>query len=118
MGIKAAVVLTIAITSSAYAQSSQIEQTAKAARQGYEDCFYGSARSQVRAKVSDDMNLIAEQAFLACQTEEQAMYALMVVNHVPQNQASALIVGVKLQLKRILRDIAANPAKYAFPAKR
>lgn len=118
MGVKAALVVAIALTSSAHAQSSQMEQTAKAVRQGYDDCFYGSAGSQIKAKASNDMNFIAEQAFLACQTEEQALYALASVNHVPPNQASALIVGIKLQLKRTLRDIAANPAKYAFPAKR
>lgn len=112
MRIKIATIALILLTSSAEAEPTAIQQTAKAVRQNYDNCFYESAGSMIRSKVSNDINSIAEQAFLACQTEEQALYGLMAVNHVPQNQASAMVVGIKLQLKRALKEIAADPAKF------
>jgi hypothetical protein len=46
--------------------------------------------------------LKAEQSFAACQTEEQAVRSWMQLASVPPNLAQALIVRIKIDLKKII----------------
>lgn len=48
------------------------------------------------------MNLVAEQAFVACQTEEQAIRTWLAANFVPPLSIDAIVIRRKLDLKKII----------------
>jgi hypothetical protein len=56
--------------------------------------------------------MVSELAFRACSTEERAISVLLSANNVQGETAAALIVRIKLDLKKSIRDIAANPTRY------
>jgi hypothetical protein len=51
-------------------------------------------------------------AFQACSTEEQAIGVLLTANNVQRETVAALLIKIKLDLKKSIRDIAANPSRY------
>lgn len=81
-------------------------------RKQFDDCFYAAVGQQWKANFNLDPNIAAENAFAACATEEQAMYSVLGVVGVSPQQAQATIVGVKLKLKRAVREVMADPAAY------
>lgn len=94
----------------AYAQA---PHPASQIRKNFDDCVYNSAAIQLKDPRNRDISMIAEQGFAACETEERAMLAYLQTSTIPPQQINAMLVGIRLQIKNTLRDIAANPAKYA-----
>lgn len=88
------------------------QDTGTRLRKQFDDCVYASVGQQWTANIKTDPNIAAENAFLACQTEEQAIYSVLGLSGVPQQQAAATVVGIKLQLKRSVREIMADPTGY------
>lgn len=116
MGLKAAVICGILAFVVTEAWADNNTDTAQIIRRRFDDCVFNTVNSLVK-KGESDPNLAAEQGFAACQTEERAIIALMSSMHVPQLQAEAMILNIRMQIKNTVRDVFANPAKYAFPAK-
>lgn len=56
--------------------------------------------------------MVSELAFQACSTEEQAISVLLSTNNVQSDTIAAVVVKIKLDLKKSVRDIAANPTRY------
>jgi hypothetical protein len=80
-------------------------------RKSFDDCFWDSSASQLKAKATD-INMVAEMAFQACISEEHAMRLWLAANNARAATIEAAIVGIKLQLKRSLQEIAKNPRKF------
>jgi hypothetical protein len=87
-------------------------QPAATIRKNYDDCFYNSVANQLKASRTTDFNFVSETAFQACSTEEQAIGLFLVANNVRRDTVAAMIIKIKLDLKKSIRDIAANPKKY------
>jgi hypothetical protein len=102
---------------SAYGVSSGLAQTtlddARDARKNLDDCFFGSISGQISTGPKTEMNAMAEQAFLACATEEQAIISLLSINGIPAPRIANEVLKIKAALKKSARIIAANPEKYA-----
>jgi hypothetical protein len=81
-------------------------------RKNYDECVYLSVAEQFADKSAHDMSMVAENAFRACLTEEQALTTFMALQNVPPSMISAVLIKIKLQLKWSVRDIAANAEKY------
>lgn len=75
----------------------RIEQAARA----YRSCVLDAAVDLARGS-SGSLQLVAEQAFLACSTEEQAIRAVFVAVGSPPEIAESAIVRAKLNLKNII----------------
>jgi hypothetical protein len=95
----------------AFAQQTS-SQAATAVRKNLDDCFYSSVAEQLKSSRTTDYNLVSEIAFQACSTEEQAIALLLTTHNVQSETVAALLVKIKLDLKKSIRDIAANPNKY------
>lgn len=80
-------------------------------RKAFDDCFWDSSASQLKAKASD-INMVAEMAFQACLSEERAMRLWLGTNNANVATIEAAVLGIKLQLKRSLQEIAKNPRKF------
>jgi steroid 5-alpha reductase family enzyme len=87
-------------------------QTAGQLRKEFDNCVYAAVGKQWQANPRIDSSLAAEMGFQACATEEQAMGTLLYSMSMPASQVNTAIVGVKLQVKRIVREIMADPAGY------
>jgi hypothetical protein len=94
----------------AFAQ--QATTQAAAVRKHFDDCFYSSVAGQLKSSRTTDYNMVSEIAFQACSTEEQAIGLLLTANNVQRETVAALLIKIKLDLKKSIRDIAANPNKY------
>jgi hypothetical protein len=97
-------------SNSASAQATN-EQVA-AVRKNFDDCFYSSVAGQLKISRTTDYNMVSENAFRACSTEEQALAVLMTAYNVRSDAIAAVLIKIKLDLKKSIRDIAANPNKY------
>lgn len=86
-------------------------------RKEFDNCVYGSISSQITQNRKVEPGLATEIAFQSCLTEEQAMTGYAIGLGIPTYQLVPVLAGVKRQIKNTVRDIFANPAKYAFPAK-
>ena len=87
-------------------------------RKAFDDCVYESVAAQLHqipidARRNADMSSLGEQGFLACATEERALAMMLTVNDVSPQVIQATLLGIRVQIKRTLRDIVANPARYA-----
>jgi hypothetical protein len=95
--------------------SSSAQETNKqvaAVRKNFDDCFYSSVAGQLKTSRTTDYNMVSENAFRACSTEEQALAVLMTAYNVRSDAIAAALIKIKLDLKKSIRDIAANPNKY------
>ena len=92
----------------------QADPQAAAVRKNFDDCFYSSVAAQLKSSRTTDYNMVSELAFQACSTEEQAIGVLLTANNVQRQTVDALVIKIKLDLKRSVRDIAANPSRYLF----
>jgi len=97
-------------SNSASAQATN-EQVA-AVRKNFDDCFYSSVAGQLKISRTTDYNMVSENAFRACSTKEQALAVLMTAYNVRSDAIAAVLIKIKLDLKKSIRDIAANPNKY------
>jgi hypothetical protein len=101
----------------------QVDPAAAAqSRKAYDDCVYESVATQlqqmpVSARRNADMSSLGEQGFVACATEERVLGMTLTINSVSPQIAQAALLGIRAQVKRTLRDIAANPEKYGAPQK-
>jgi hypothetical protein len=83
-----------------------------AVRKNFDECFYSSVAGQLKTSRTTDYNMVSEMAFGACSTEEQALMMLMTAYDVRKDTIAAVLIKIKLDLKKSVRDIAANPNKY------
>jgi len=81
-------------------------------RREFDNCVYASVGKQWQANPRIDSSLAAEVGFQSCATEEQAMSTLLYSSNTPAYQVNATIVGIRLQLKRAVREIMADPVAY------
>lgn len=110
--VMARVYAAAALTLASAPISAQTTDAAARVRKNFDDCVYASAASQFKDPNQKDVSLVAERAFAACRTEEDAIGTYLLLLNVPASQAQALIIKIKLGLKATLRDIFLNPAKY------
>jgi hypothetical protein len=87
-------------------------EVAKRLKAEYENCVYDAVGAQWKGNPRLDSNAGTETAFLACQTEQQAIETLLYSIHTPPVQVVAAILGIKVALKRTVRAIMADPKKY------
>jgi hypothetical protein len=91
-------------------------------RKVYDDCVYESVAAQlhqmpVGARRNADFSALGEQGFLTCETEERVLGMTLAVHNVSPQAVQVALLGIRAQVKRTLRDIAANPEKYGAPQK-
>jgi hypothetical protein len=82
-------------------------------RKVYDDCVYESVAAQLQqmpisARRNADMSSLGEQGFVACATEERVLGMTLTINNVSPQIAQAALLGIRAQIKRTLRQIAAN----------
>ena len=94
------------------ASAQQAALQATAARKNLDDCFYRSVAEQLKSSRTTDYDMVSETAFQACSTEEQAIGFLLTSNNVQRETVNALLIRIKLDLKKTIRDIAADPNRY------
>jgi hypothetical protein len=87
-------------------------ELARQLRGEFDNCVYASVGKQWQANPKIDSSLATEMGFQACSTEEQAISALLYSTNTPAPQVNAAIVGIRLQVKRTVREIMADPAAY------
>lgn len=90
-------------------------QEPSSARKAYDNCVYQSVTAQlealpVPARRRVDISMMAETAFQACLTEEQVLG--LVLANIDRSRALMLLTAVKIQIKRDLQAITANPEAY------
>jgi hypothetical protein len=102
------------------AAAQQVDSGARIAqsRKAFDDCVYESVAAQLRQVPIDvrrnaDMSSLGEQGFLACATEERALAMMLTINNVSPQVIQAALLGIRAQIKRTLRQIAATPERYA-----
>jgi hypothetical protein len=94
----------------AFAQNAQLAQHL---RKQYDNCVFDAVGSQWKDQPRILPSLAAENAFVACATEEQAMLAVTnPTNALQLQQAQTVITAVKMQLKRTVREIMSDPKGY------
>jgi SPOR domain len=122
MRIVAAFIGIFLLCSPATAQQVDPAAVVLQSRTAYSECVYNSVASQLLqipagpARQNADISSLAEQGFLACATEEQVLIGLLASNNVPRQITQTLLLGIQVQIKQTLRDIVANPTKYAAPS--
>src|SRR5260370_13710006 len=103
------------------ATAQQVDPAVAAAvqsRKAYYDCVYESVSAQRRqmpisARRNADFSSLGEQGFLACATEERVLGTSMTINNFSPQLVQTALLGIRAQIKRTLRQIAADPEKYA-----
>jgi hypothetical protein len=91
-------------------------------RKAYGDCVYESVSAQllqipVGTRRNADMSALGEQGFLACATEEGVLRMYLSMHNASSQVIQAALLGIRAQIKRTLRQIAADPEKYSGPQK-
>jgi len=100
----------VALIAVSWTSAAQPQENAAArVRKQFDDCFYAAVGQQWKTNFNMDPNIASENAFLACATEEQAMYAVLGLAGISPQQAQATVVGVKIKLKRAIREVSADP---------
>jgi hypothetical protein len=101
----------------ATAQTSPLTEAAVRAKKAHNDCFFSSAAAQLNAiplqtRKSADINMLAEQALIACTTEEQVLVALIRSVMQPAN-VQLVVLSNRTGLKRELSNVFFHPEMYA-----
>jgi hypothetical protein len=92
-------------------------------RKAFDDCVYDSVAAQLlhipagTARRNADMSALVEQGFLACATQERVLGMTLTLRDVSPQVIQATLLGIRVQIKRTLRQIAADPEKYGAPQK-
>jgi hypothetical protein len=91
-------------------------------RRAYDDCVYGSVAAQLKqmpvdARRNADFSSLGEQGFLACATEERGLAMILTLSDVSPQKVQATLLGIRVQIKQTIRQIAADPEKYGAPKK-
>lgn len=107
----------ILLSGPALAQNPNLNDAAMNAKRAHNDCFFRSATAQLRAMPSPtrqaaDINMVAEQAFAACSTEEQVLAAI-VIRAMQPSMAQIGLLGNRTGLKRELNEIFQHPERFA-----
>jgi len=84
----------------------------KRARASFEDCALGSVAAQLKQDRGRDLNLISERSFSACVSEERYVRGMMLSQGISPELVEQVALTMRLQVKKLVRDIAANPSKY------
>jgi hypothetical protein len=91
----------------------QADPAAVQSRKAYDDCVYESVAAQLQqmpisVRRNADMSSLGEQGFMACATEERVLEMTLSINNVSPQLAQAALLGIRAQIKRTLRRIAAD----------
>ena len=105
------------------AAAQQVDPAVAAAaqsRKAFDDCVYESVAAQLHqipigARRIADFSSLGEQGFLACATEERVLGMTLSINNVSPQVVQAALLVARAQIKRTLRDIAANAEKNGAP---
>ncbi len=97
---------------SEFAAAQSAPDIAAKLRREYDNCVYDAVGTQWKAQPKIHPNTATETAFQTCLTEEQGMRALLGSINVPFPEAETTITGIKLNLKRKVREIMTDPAAY------
>jgi SPOR domain len=108
------------LCSPAAAQQVDLAAAAVQFRKAYDDCVYESVAAQLKqmpisARRNADMSSLGEQGFLACATEERVLGTTLAINNASPQVVQVALLGIRAQIKRTLRQIAADPEKYGAP---
>lgn len=85
------------------------------AKKAHNDCFFTSVAAQMSAVPKGqilDHNMMPEQAFVACATEERLLATALSLSTLPPDQIQIGLLGNRTGLKRELNKTAANPRLY------
>lgn len=85
-----------------YATASQGQQVPTRNRlvDRFAACFFRSTQSQFFVNIAAEPNEVAERAFFACSTEEQAIYANFELAGLSPDVARAVVLRIRTTLKR------------------
>lgn len=97
--------------SSVSAGPGPIETEAQRVRQIFDLCVYSSFGNFQRSSPSSHVSLLAEQAFAACATEENAMMALAANNGASRSDLAQLQSEIRMQVKATIYQIAPTTAR-------
>jgi hypothetical protein len=93
-------------------------QTADVAgfKKAHNDCAYESVVAQLSQiapgeRRRADMSLLAERAFQACATEEQALALALTISKVSSEMAQVVLIRNRLDIKRELQGLAAGAVR-------
>lgn len=67
-------------------------------------CVYRSAIRQVQVDRMADLGIVAENAFMACQTEERAIAAALAAFNAGPGEIEQALVSIRLYLKKTIRQ--------------
>jgi hypothetical protein len=93
----------------AFAQKANLQ--AAAVRKNVDDCFYSSVAEQLKSSRITDYNILSENVFQASSTE-RAIGVVLTANNVEMQTVATLLIKIRLDLKKFVSDIAANPNRY------
>ena len=93
-------ILGVLAYSPACAQQSATDPATVAMVERWDRCFNSSTKSQFAKRIDAEANLVAEVAFQACATEEEALMTYFTLGGMLPNNARALILRHRSFLKR------------------
>jgi hypothetical protein len=72
--------ITLCLLLAANLRADDLADTARV-RKAFDNCFWDSSLSQIKTNTTSDINMVAENAFQACLSEERAMRLWLAVNN-------------------------------------
>lgn len=93
-------ILGVLAYSSAYAQKPDPDPAVTAMVGRWDKCFDSSTRSQFGKRIDAEPNMVAEIAFQACATEEEALMTYLTPRVFSPNDARAIVLRHRGVLKR------------------
>lgn len=100
-----------------YAQDAEMVRNLDASRRAHSECVMGSVAAQleamsVPARKKADISMLAEQGFVACATEERALMTVLQIYKATPRMVETVLLKNRLDTKRELQAIAADPDAY------
>jgi hypothetical protein len=96
----------------AIALAQPVFDTVAKLRDEYTNCVFSSVHAQIHAAPRIDPNVAVEQGFRACITEEQGIRAALASVQMSYEKTETGIAGMKLRIKRNIREIMTDPKGY------
>lgn len=100
------------------AAAEDFAQAITAAKKTWEDCALVSVAAQLKQQQGRDLSLISEQAFQACSTEERYVSGMSLAQGVPPPVVEQVVLSMRINLKRMVHDIANHPEKFGGQKRR
>jgi hypothetical protein len=106
--------LAITLIAFIWLSAARADNTTVQLRQAFDRCYWDSATAQLQATPQADLNSTAENAFMACASEEKAIRLFLRVNNADPARIELAILTIKLELKRSLRAVADDPNSWLY----